>query len=280
MKPYPFLKYSVVLCLLVLFGSCSIKPVMKKKNLVFSPEHNLKLDVYAPKRRHIKEPRPVLLFVHGGNWRHGKRSTYFFYGKGMARKGIVAVVADYRLSDSTNNEGMATDLAMAVQWSKEHISEYGGDPNKIYLSGHSAGAQLVALVATDNSYFEKLGMKNPVKGAILIDGFGMDMHTYLSISKNRGDTIYKPTFGLDTAGWKRQSATTYLHRGMPPFQLFTGGKTMPVIHIMNNLFLKALLPYQPDAHIIVIKGKGHVPMITQFFNPNKKIYKDMIGFMK
>lgn len=263
------------LCLLL--TACSIKPVSKTKNVTYSAAHNLQLDVYAPRK--IKEPKKILIFVHGGNWVHGKKSIYPFFGKGMARKGVIGVVINYRLSPAANYEGMATDVAEAVKWVKDNCPSFGGDPDNIYISGHSAGAQLAALVATDTSYVEKLGMKNPIKGTVLIDAFGLDMYRYFSLSQNEKDTMYRRVFSDDPSTWKKASPAHHLNKNMPPFIIFVGGKTYPVIRQINEEFYAAVTKYQPATPFIIVKRKRHVSMIFQFINPGAGAYKQILRFM-
>lgn len=274
-----FMNYQLIFALIacLLLSACSIKPVSKTKHITYSAKHNLQLDVYAPRK--IKTPRKVLVFVHGGNWVHGKKSIYPFFGKGMARKGVIGVVINYRLSPVTDYEGMATDVAEAVKWVKDNAGTFGGNPDSIYISGHSAGGQLAALVATDNSYFEKLDMKNPIKGTVLIDAFGLDMYHYFSLSKSEKDTMYRRVFSNDPATWKKASPAYHLSKGMPPFIIFMGGKTYPVIKQMNEEFYTAVAKYQPATPFITVKRKRHVSMIFQFINPGAKPYKYILEFM-
>lgn len=261
----------------LLFSACSLKPVAKQKNLTYAADRNLQLDVYAP--RHIHVPKKVLVFVHGGNWVNGKKSIYRFFGKGMARKGLVTVVVNYRLSPATDYEGMAHDVATAVAWTKEHIPSFGGNPDSIYLSGHSAGGQLAALVATDDRYFKKEGISNPLKGTVLIDAFGLDMYSYLSRSTNEKDTMYKRVFTNDPENWKKGSPAYHLHPQMPPFLMFTGSKTYPVIQVMNQEFYARVVKLQPATKYLITKGKRHAGMIFQFVNPRKKAYRHILDFM-
>ncbi len=263
---------------LLFFNSCSLKPVSKHKNSVYDAAHDLKLDVYSPRK--ADKPKEVLIFIHGGNWRSGKKSLYRFFGKGMARKGIVSVVIQYRLSPLTDYDGMAKDAALAVKWVKENISSYKGDSTKLFISGHSAGAHLAALIVTDKHYFKDLNMENPIKGTILIDAFGLDMHKYLTVSQNPKDSIYYPIFSKNPETWKKASPIFHLRKDMPPFLMFVGTKTYPAIKMTTDYFLKALQPYQPNTPLIEVNGKRHAGMIFQFYNPRKKAYKDVLGFIK
>lgn len=269
--------FLLLLSISLLFSACSIKPVSKTKNVAYNTGQNLLLDVYAPRK--IKNPKKVLIFVHGGNWINGKKSIYSFFGKGIARKGLVSVVINYRLSPATNNEGMANDVAEAVKWVKDHCGSFGGNPDSIYISGHSAGGQLAALVATDNRYFEKLGMKNPIRGTVLIDAFGLDMYRYFSLSKNEKDTMYRRVFSNDPATWKKASPAYHLRKDMPPFLMFTGSKTYPVIKQMNEEFYADVVTYKPATKFVIVKRKRHAAMIFQFINPGARAYKQILEFV-
>lgn len=239
--------------------------------------HKLQLDVYAPKK--ITELKDVFVFVHGGTWKSGRKDQYKFLGNRMARKGVVTVIIDYRLSPSTDYKGMATDVATALKWTKENISSYGGDSHKIFVSGHSAGGHLAALVSTDNHYFDSLNIPNPIKGTILIDAFGLDMHKFLSNDKYEKVKTYYSVFTHDPQIWKNGSPFFYLRDGMSPFLIYVGGRTYPSIKEGNNDFLKALKKYHPGTQLITVKHKKHVPMITQFLYTGNKAYKEIIRFM-
>ena len=257
----------------LLFSNC----VVKKKNIVYSKEHDLKLDVYSPKK--VDKPKPVLVFIHGGNWIHGKKTIYKFFGKGFAKKGIVTVIINYRLGPNATYDSLTTNSAMALKWVRQNISRYKGDTNNIFVSGHSAGAHLAALIATDDSYFNQLNIKNPIRGTILIDAFGLDMYTYLSNAKSDYSKRYYPLFSKDPEIWKKGSPIFHFKKNMPPFLLFVGTKTVPTIIEGTTNFLKALQPYQPGAPLVIVKGKRHIGMIFQFLNKRNKGYKDIIGFI-
>lgn len=256
------------------FSSC----VTRSKGLIYDPEHKLALDVYSPRK--IIKKKDVLVFIHGGNWRSGKKKTYKFFGKGFARKGIVTVVIDYRLSGVTDFRGMGQDAAKALKWVKENISSYGGDDTRIFLSGHSSGGHLSALVTTDQDFFKKENIGNQVRGTILIDAFGLDMYTYLKNSQNAKDSIYFPAFTKDPVNWKKGSPIYFIDKQSPPFLMYVGGRTYPAIKKYSATFLEALKPFQPEAKSILVKRKKHVPMIAQFYNPSTKRYDEIIEFMK
>ncbi|MFY9310548.1 MAG: alpha/beta hydrolase [Bacteroidia bacterium] len=262
------------LAFLVLTG-CAVK---KSKDITYSAEHKLQLDVYSPKKK--ETAKPVFIFIHGGSWNSGKKSMYDFLGKGMVKNGAVAVIIDYRLNDRTTYDGMAADAATAVEWIKQNISAYGGDTSKIYISGHSAGGHLAALIATDNTYFNNLKIPNPIRGTILIDGFGLDINSYLKNAEPKYYNIFTPTFTSNQETWVSASPISHLHKGMPPFLMFLGGKTGSGIIKDNSRFYESVMKIEPDTKLIVVKRKRHIGMIFQYVNRYNKGYKEIIGFMK
>ncbi len=263
-----------LLLIIFLVSSCRVSKI---KDIVYSTQGNLLLDVYTPKK--IKKPKKILVYVYGGNWRSGRKGLYKFLGKGFARKGIICVVMNYRLNP-TPIDTMAYDVAKAVRWTKQNAGKFKGDTNSIYISGHSAGGHLAALVATDNSYFKELNIPNPINGVILIDAFGLDMHKYLTVSNSPADSIYTKVFSKDPEKWKKLSPINYLNKNTPPFLTLLGGKTYPAITQLNDIFYAELKKHQPNALLIIYKRKKHVPMIGQFYNGMGKGYKDVLGFIK
>ena len=198
----------------------------------------------------------------------------------MARKGIVTVIIDYPLSPKATYKEMAFVSASSVKWVKENIAAYGGDPEKIFISGHSAGGHLAALVSLDSEFFDSLGIANPIKGAILIDAAGLDMYTYLKQEGFDEDHTYLKTFTTDPAAWKKASPVYYLKERMPSFLVYQGERTYASIKDANEIFMSKLLPLFPSTTYQIIKGKKHVAMITQFFNTRNPRYKEIIKFME
>jgi acetyl esterase/lipase len=220
------------------------------------------------------------MFIHGGNWNSGKKSLYNFLGRRMARKDVVVVIIDYPLSPQVTYNGMATAVSRAVRWIKQNIEKYGGNPEKIFVSGHSAGGHLAALVAVRKEYMDSLGYPNAIKGAILIDAAGLNMYGYLQEEKLPPDHTYFKTFTTDPDAWKAASPLYHLHAGMPPMLIYVGEETRSSIIDSNEKFILALKEFVPEPNFKILKGKKHVPMITQFFNSRNPHYKEIIEFMK
>lgn len=264
--------------------SCAFKRVTRTKDLIYlqADSSNNKaiqsLNVFAPRKQSsLKE---VFIFIHGGTWNSGHKETYSFLGTRMARKNVVTVIIDYPKSPLANYNEMAKDAALAVKWVKQNIEQYGGDPNKLFISGHSAGGHLASLITVRNDYFDSVGISSPIKGAILIDAAGLDMYGYLTEEKFSGDNTFLQTFTNNPTNWKMASPLYHLKIGMPPMLIYVGEKTYPSIKLSNEKLLTDLksLGYQPTYYLL--KGKKHKPMIKQFLNSGSHRYQEIQDFMR
>lgn len=174
---------------------------------------------------------------------------------------------------------MATDAAISVKWVKENIQRYGGNPDRIFVSGHSAGGHLAALIAVKDSYFDTLQILNPINGAILIDAAGLDMYTYLKDRNFQAGHTYINTFTLNKDTWKAASPLYHLHKDMPPMLIYEGGRTLPAITRSTKPFIKSLKSMDAKFTYIFQKRKKHIPMMTQFLNSWTPRYKEIRKFM-
>jgi acetyl esterase/lipase len=176
-------------CQAVLFSglnaTASKSGVAVQRDVVFDPLHQLALDVYRP---NDAAHAPVVVFFFGGSWKSGKRQWYAWVGETLAKRGMVVVIPDYRLWPKVKLDGFMQDAAHAVAWTHSYAGEYGGDPEQLFVMGHSAGAHIGALLATDAHWLAAVGMRPrqlagfiglagpydflPLKNADYIDMFG------------------------------------------------------------------------------------------------------------
>jgi acetyl esterase/lipase len=257
--------------------SCTVK---KEKDIVYKEDlhqRDVLLDIYHP--RDQKGLKDVLVFIHGGSWNSGNKNLYWWMGRNFARKGIVSVIINYPLAPENYYDVMANYNAFAVKWVKEHVANYGGNPERIYLMGHSAGAHLAALVSMDEQFFKSAGMDNPVKGVILNDAFGLDMFQYLTKSKSQPEP-YSKVFTDDPAIWKQASPYHHIKNNGVPFAIYTGEKTYDTIKIQSVMFKDKLIQHGIRTDFKEIKNKKHIGMITQLFWGWNKRYQEIIGFMR
>ena len=276
-----FLKKSlnfILLCCAPLLSSA----VEIQKDIQYSPvdkgEYN-KLDVYYPR---IKgDAKDVIIFIHGGSWRSGSKKDYWWLGRNFARKNTVAVIINYPLSPKSEYEEMAFDCAEAVKWVQSNISKYGGNSKRIFLMGHSAGAHLSALINQDKRFFAKAGIKNPLRGVILNDAFGLDMYQYITTDINSEHIPgFMETFTTNQEVWKKASPMNYTSTVTNPYLIFLGEKTFPSIRLQSPIFYNKVKSAQSNSEIREIKGKKHVGMVAQMFFGCNKLYGYMLDFMK
>jgi acetyl esterase/lipase len=122
--------------------------------IVFDAERRLALDIYTP---NTGRGLPVVVFFYGGRWTDGARADFRFVGQALAAQGFVAVVPDYRQYPQVRFPGFVEDAARAVSWTQQQIARYGGDPQKLFVMGHSSGAHLAALLALEPAYLAAAG---------------------------------------------------------------------------------------------------------------------------
>jgi acetyl esterase/lipase len=128
----------------------------KVSGVAYGSDPRNKLDVYTPKSASAQAP--VVVFFYGGSWNSGSRSDYDFVGEALASRGIVVVIADYRLYPQVRYPAFLQDSASAVAWAYRHAGEYGGDQQKLYVMGHSSGAYNAAMLALDPRLLASQGL--------------------------------------------------------------------------------------------------------------------------
>ncbi len=128
-------------------------------SLPYGPDPRQKLDVYQPTIRTANAP--LVVFFYGGSWSSGNRADYKFVGEALASRGIVAVVADYRLSPAVRYPVFMQDSALAMRWAFDHAGDYGVDLSRIFVMGHSAGGYNAAMLALDKRWLETVGLAPP-----------------------------------------------------------------------------------------------------------------------
>ena len=125
-------------------------------NLAYGQGARHKLDIYRPARPDANAP--VVVFFYGGNWNMGERRDYAFVGHALAARGIIVLIPDYRLYPEVRYPDFLDDAAQALAWSARNVSRYGGDPERLFVMGHSAGAYIAAMLALDPRWLNKQRM--------------------------------------------------------------------------------------------------------------------------
>jgi arylformamidase len=226
----------------------------------------LSLDIYRPKTSssaNQQEARPVVVMIHGGGWRSGDKgneSQGYQKASFFAGQGYVYVSINYRLSPAVQHPAHVEDVAKALAWVSDHIKNYGGDPNRIFLMGHSAGAHLAALVTTDESYLSSFG-KSPatLKGVILLDSAAYDIaRTLEEFSERPGArSLYENAFGADRQTWVKASPIQYVDskKDLPPFLVFYTPRESS--ETISKEFVQALQRAGVPAVAVLAREKNH-----------------------
>jgi acetyl esterase/lipase len=185
--------------------------VRAQRDLVFDPAHGLELDVYVPRSA---STGAVVVFFYGGSWEAGKRHWYRYVGDALASNGVVAIIPDYRKFPNVHFPAFMHDAANAVAWARDHAAEFGGDPKRVFVMGHSAGGQIAALLATDKRYLNSAGMRpRDLAGMIGIAG----AYAFLPFVENEAEI-----FGDDARGRYDSQPINFVDGDEPPMLLLQG----------------------------------------------------------
>jgi acetyl esterase/lipase len=198
-----------------------------KRNIPYAdpPHERQVLDVYSPKNA---KALPVVFWIHGGGWQAGDKSSVQIKPQVFTDKGFVFVSTNYRLLPSVDIATIFRDIAKSIHWVHEHVAEYGGDPKRLFIMGHSAGAQLAALICTDDRYLKAEGVSfADIKGCVPVDGDTFDVPAIIETAETRRRVHdlpqakfgHREKFGNDRAKHKDYSAVTHVakNKGIPPF---------------------------------------------------------------
>jgi len=241
------------------------------------------LDVYAPDKV-VGKKNKVLIFIHGGAWKGGSKDSprHRSVGKAFASNGIVAVLINYRVWPETKYYGMAEDCAKAFAWVEKNIEQFGGDKNEIYISGHSAGGHLAALITTDSSYLMTQGFPalTPIKGCILNDPFGLNMLEYLAPGNPVDALLFNIIFTDLPSEWKKGSPYYHIENDQVRYYILYGGATMPSVMEQAKAFYDRNRYLNNSIEMHMIPFRSHIPMLGVFTRKKGKNLKKVVHFIK
>ena len=225
--------------------------------VTYQPETRLSLDVFRPLSNDAAAP--VVVFFYGGRWQSGERSEYAFVGEELAKQGILALIVDYRLYPRVRFPHFINDGVAAVEWARAHAAEYGGDPQRIFVAGHSAGAHIAAMIGTDRSYLQRIGMEpNDLAGVIGIAG----PYDFLPLT----DDDLKDMFGPESR-WPESQPVNFVDGDEPPFLLLHGTGDL-LVWLRNSERLRAKLESAGvPVELRPYKGVGHIRILSGFRYP-------------
>lgn len=188
-----------------------------------------KLDVYAPKNPDGKSP--IVFFIYGGGWNHGDRGDYAFLGNALASRGFVVVIADYRLYPDVKYPDFLEDNAQALKWVQDNIASYGGDTDRLFIAGHSAGAYDAVMLGLDHSFLRDYNVTLSIKGIAALSG-PYDFYPF------EYDEV-KNTFGSAPSPEGTQPVNLVTADAPPMF--LAAGTSDPIVRVQNTQNLAAKL---------------------------------------
>lgn len=211
------------------------------------------IDVYTPAG---VSRAPVIVFFYGGNWQSGEKETYRFLAAGLASRGYVVVIPDYRVYPEVRFAGFMEDSAQAIAWTKQNIKRFGGDAKRVFLMGHSAGAHIAAMLTLDSRWLSKEGLdsRRDIAGLIGVAG----PYDFLPL---RDDTLKVIFSGGDIA---RTQPITFVKGGEPPVLLLTGSEDETVDPGNTARLAARLRRHRGDVTEIEYPSVGHMTIIGAF----------------
>jgi acetyl esterase/lipase len=226
--------------------------------IAYGGDERQKLDIYVPEGK-AEKPYPVLVFYHGGAWRDGERDGYGFLGRAFAARGIVTVVADYRKTPKHRFPAFVEDTASSIAWVHANIGKHQGDPERLFIMGHSAGAHIIMMAALDKQWLAAKSLDpSIIKGAIGLAG-GYD---FLPLTTDSSK--------IALGQWPRLTETqpiTYARADAPPLLLLTGDADT-VVKPRNSTSLNSKMnELGGRSELNIYKGVDHADIIMAISRP-------------
>jgi acetyl esterase/lipase len=231
------------------------------------------VDVYAPEP--LPSAAPVVVFFYGGRWSGGDRDFYRFVGQALVSRGFVTVIADYRIYPAVKFPAFVEDGASAVRWAREHAREYGGDPKKIFVMGHSAGAHIAAMLALDPQYLKAVGgSRDWLAGMIGLAG----AYDFLPLTEDDTKDMFGPP-----ERYPLSQPINFVDGQNPPM-LLVHGRTDTTVRLKNTVNLAAKIREKGGpVETVIYPAMGHARMVASFAPPlrfTSSVLDDVSAFIQ
>jgi len=212
-----------------------------------------KLDIYRPRGA---DGAPVVVFFYGGRWSSGRKGLYQIVGRALRARGYAVVIPDYRIYPKVRFPAFVEDGAQAVRWTRDHIAAYGGDPRRLFVVGHSAGAHIAAMLSLDPQWLNRVGLDatRDIAGLIGLAG------PYDFLPLKDADLI--EIFG--GADRPQTQPITFAHGRKPP-ALLVSGDTDKLVRPGNSTRLAERLRQSGnDATALLYRHFGHITLLAAY----------------
>ncbi|WP_332711853.1 alpha/beta hydrolase [Pelagibacterium mangrovi] len=229
-----------------------------------------KLDVYV--KQNPSANAPVCMFIYGGGWNRGERWEYDFVGRALAARGFVTVIPDYRLVPEVTYPAFLYDVAVAAKWIETNITTFGGNPEKLFMAGHSAGAYNAVMMGLDPSFFREAGCGLTVRGVAGLAG----PYDFYPFEFNE----VRAAFGF-AANPEGTQPVKLVTPEAPPMFLATGNLDL-IVKTDNTTALAAKLrEYNVPVDERYYDGIGHMEIVTALgamLRWRAPVLDDMVNF--
>ena len=241
------------------------------------PDRLQSLDIYYPVPHENLDP--ILMHIHGGGWSTGDKRMMRNHGLFYAGHGIIFIAVNYRLSPKVQHPTHIRDCAAAFAWVYAHAEEMGGDKNHIFVSGHSAGAHLAALLGTNSTYLQQYNIStSAIAGIIGVDAASYDLLTSTSEKLNKRFIVQ--AFGTNH-GILRSASPYYNvfdHQSYPQFLLLNTSKRMEAA-VAAKRFVDKLHSVHCAAQIVVVGGHTHEEMNSAMYDESDTVSHEILRFI-
>ena len=241
-------------------------------DISYGPHNRQELDVYVPNAR--SADLPVVVFIYGGSWNSGRKQDYSFAGYALNLEEFIAVIPDYRLVPEVVYPDFLHDLASALSWTYSNIAEYGGNPENIFVLGHSAGAYNAMMLGLASEHFTADRKPVPVRGIAGLAG----PYKFIPLASN----VTKAAFGHLEDLTETQPAE-YLHGESPSLLFITGGEDRFVLPKHSQYLHQLATNAGADSQLINYPDIGHIKLLLSLSKPFRKqapTLKDSVEFFR
>lgn len=241
------------------------------KDLAYGAQPWQKMDVYIPPHP-TSSTLPVIVFFYGGSWKDGSKNMYPFVGEAFAKKGYITVIADYSKYPQVKFPTFVEDGAKAVAWTYRHIAQYGGNPNQLFIVGHSAGAHIGALITADKHYLAAQGESTTIIKAFAGLSGPYDFVPY--------EKDYMDMFG-PPENYPKMQVPTFIDGKEPPMLLLWGADDDVVGKSNMDKLVAKINEKGGVVESKIYAGMDHVAMVSTFIwflNSKAPILDDITDF--
>jgi acetyl esterase/lipase len=260
-----------ILAILLLASTALAADPQVHRDLAYADPKNERqtLDVYAPAEG---KNHPVVIWIHGGGRNQGQKAGVQKKPEAFTDKGFIFVSTNYRFIPQVTMKQMAGDVAKAIRWVHDHAKEYGGDPNSIFVMGHSGGAHLAALICTDERYLKAEGLSlSIIKGCVPVDVGFYDVPKLVKDSGAAAPDSFKQFFGGTEEIQRDLSPVTHVSKdkGIPPFFILYCADR-PGTKAQSEWFADKLREAGVSAKVVAAEGKTHSTINADLGLPDDK----------